>query len=294
MNVEFPKTTPDPQKQENKKKVILGLVILALVLLLIILPQLLLILALIGAIAGLIAVFVGRVPGIAGANRQTAVKGTGLLCAFVIVAGIAVGVKGPAPENNDTAAPAANDGQAVPAEPAISSETPTPTPSPTPTLTDYIGQECESDDLVMEQGLEQLFCDQEADGSLVWVTTQEHERLVLAEQEAAEKAKAKAAAEQAEKEAAAKKAAEQKAAKEKAAAEKAAAEKKAKQETEKKAAPRSTPKPTPKSTPKPEPVQSRHFKNCSEARSAGAAPVYRGEPGYGKHLDRDGEGVGCE
>lgn len=36
------------------------------------------------------------------------------------------------------------------------------------------------------------------------------------------------------------------------------------------------------------------FANCAEARAAGAAPVRRGEPGYGPHLDRDGDGVGCE
>lgn len=36
------------------------------------------------------------------------------------------------------------------------------------------------------------------------------------------------------------------------------------------------------------------FRNCSAARAAGAAPVRRGEPGYGAHLDRDGDGVGCE
>jgi len=36
------------------------------------------------------------------------------------------------------------------------------------------------------------------------------------------------------------------------------------------------------------------FRNCTEARTAGAAPVYRGQPGYGEHLDRDGDGVGCE
>jgi hypothetical protein len=36
------------------------------------------------------------------------------------------------------------------------------------------------------------------------------------------------------------------------------------------------------------------FSNCAEARAAGAAPVRRGEPGYGPHLDRDGDGVGCE
>lgn len=38
----------------------------------------------------------------------------------------------------------------------------------------------------------------------------------------------------------------------------------------------------------------RTFANCSEARSAGAAPVRRGEPGYGPHLDRDNDGIGCE
>ncbi|WP_314172839.1 excalibur calcium-binding domain-containing protein [Streptomyces winkii] len=37
-----------------------------------------------------------------------------------------------------------------------------------------------------------------------------------------------------------------------------------------------------------------HYGNCSEARAAGAAPVHRGEPGYGRHLDRDGDGVGCD
>ncbi|WP_369010294.1 excalibur calcium-binding domain-containing protein, partial [Salmonella enterica] len=31
-----------------------------------------------------------------------------------------------------------------------------------------------------------------------------------------------------------------------------------------------------------------------EARAAGAAPVRAGEPGYGPHLDRDGDGIGCE
>ena len=39
---------------------------------------------------------------------------------------------------------------------------------------------------------------------------------------------------------------------------------------------------------------SRPFANCTEARAAGAAPVRRGDPGYVPHLDRDGDGVGCE
>ena len=40
--------------------------------------------------------------------------------------------------------------------------------------------------------------------------------------------------------------------------------------------------------------EGRAFANCSEARAAGAAPVRRGEPGYGPHLDRDNDGIGCE
>lgn len=42
------------------------------------------------------------------------------------------------------------------------------------------------------------------------------------------------------------------------------------------------------------PSGARAFANCAEARAAGAAPVRRGEPGYGPHLDRDGDGIGCE
>lgn len=38
----------------------------------------------------------------------------------------------------------------------------------------------------------------------------------------------------------------------------------------------------------------RAFRNCTEARQAGAAPVHRGDPGYGTHLDRDRDGIGCE
>lgn len=36
------------------------------------------------------------------------------------------------------------------------------------------------------------------------------------------------------------------------------------------------------------------FRNCAEARAAGAAPVRRGQPGYGSHLDGDGDGIACE
>jgi hypothetical protein len=37
-----------------------------------------------------------------------------------------------------------------------------------------------------------------------------------------------------------------------------------------------------------------YYENCDAARAAGAAPVLRGDPGYGSHLDRDGDGRACE
>jgi hypothetical protein len=39
---------------------------------------------------------------------------------------------------------------------------------------------------------------------------------------------------------------------------------------------------------------SAHYGSCAEARAAGAAPLYAGEPGYRSALDRDGDGVACE
>ncbi|WLP92189.1 excalibur calcium-binding domain-containing protein [Gordonia sp. NB41Y] len=36
------------------------------------------------------------------------------------------------------------------------------------------------------------------------------------------------------------------------------------------------------------------YSSCAQARAAGAAPLYRGQPGYSSSLDRDGDGVACE
>jgi len=36
------------------------------------------------------------------------------------------------------------------------------------------------------------------------------------------------------------------------------------------------------------------YRSCREARAAGAAPLYRGRPGYGAHMDGDGDGIACE
>lgn len=37
-----------------------------------------------------------------------------------------------------------------------------------------------------------------------------------------------------------------------------------------------------------------YYANCSAVKAAGAAPIYAGDPGYASHLDKDGDGIGCE
>ena len=37
-----------------------------------------------------------------------------------------------------------------------------------------------------------------------------------------------------------------------------------------------------------------YYENCDDARAKGAAPVYRGQPGYRAGLDSDNDGIGCE
>ena len=37
-----------------------------------------------------------------------------------------------------------------------------------------------------------------------------------------------------------------------------------------------------------------YYAKCADARAAGAAPLYRGDPGYRSGLDRDGDGIACE
>ena len=42
------------------------------------------------------------------------------------------------------------------------------------------------------------------------------------------------------------------------------------------------------------PAAAAYYANCTAVRQAGAAPIYAGQPGYSRKLDRDGDGVGCE
>ena len=57
------------------------------------------------------------------------------------------------------------------------------------------------------------------------------------------------------------------------------------------------PTPTPIPPPPPPtatPVREVYYANCTAVREAGVAPIRIGQPGYGTHLDRDGDGIACE
>lgn len=54
------------------------------------------------------------------------------------------------------------------------------------------------------------------------------------------------------------------------------------------------PAPPPPPPPAPEPPPAVYYANCDAVRAAGAAPLYRGQPGYRSGLDRDNDGVACE
>ncbi|MDE8650122.1 excalibur calcium-binding domain-containing protein [Novosphingobium album (ex Liu et al. 2023)] len=43
-----------------------------------------------------------------------------------------------------------------------------------------------------------------------------------------------------------------------------------------------------------EPQAGDHWPGCDDARAAGTAPIYRGEPGYSPGMDGDDDGVACE
>lgn len=42
------------------------------------------------------------------------------------------------------------------------------------------------------------------------------------------------------------------------------------------------------------PQEGDHWHGCNDARAAGTAPIYRGEPGYREGMDGDSDGIACE
>jgi hypothetical protein len=42
------------------------------------------------------------------------------------------------------------------------------------------------------------------------------------------------------------------------------------------------------------PQEGDYWRGCDDARAAGTAPIYRGEPGYREGMDADSDGIACE
>lgn len=194
----------------------------------------------------------------------------------------------------------------------------TATATPTPTATNPAQSSCTAVDESHTYNGEIYICTADNNEQLVWLAEAESRSLVEAREAKAKAAAAKLAADKAAAQKAAAKAAADKIAAEKAAA-KAAADKRAaekvaaeaaaaRQAAEKaaadqaaaaraaadRAAQQAAAEQAAQQAVVPAAPASVYYGNCSAARAAGAAPVYAGSPGYGTHLDRDRDGVGCE
>jgi hypothetical protein len=161
----------------------------------------------------------------------------------------------------------------------------------TPTATNPANSTCLTASENQKYNDDVFVCTMGSDQRLVWLSESESKRVVAlkaaADKAAADKVIAdKAAAEKA----AVDKAAADKVAADKVAADKAAADKAA---AAKAAAAKTVPV-APVAPAVPAAPAAAPFANCTAARAAGAAPVYRGTPGYGTHLDRDADGIGCD
>lgn len=177
---------------------------------------------------------------------------------------------------------------------AASSASATPAPASPETvivgedIKDRLGTGCDDDTMGVKQGPVTIWCDPEdGKGPLVWVGVKGHE--------AANKVQA------AELRAARKQVAEQKAARKKAEADRRAVEKREAEEAARQAEAKAAQaraererRAQQQEARQKQQGQDVYYQNCDAARAAGAAPVHKGDPGYAKHLDRDGDGVGCE
>ncbi|GAA5227013.1 excalibur calcium-binding domain-containing protein [Paeniglutamicibacter antarcticus] len=265
------------------------------IILLIVAPMLVFLLSIIAFIIGLVALVRGRmkwarIPHRAGAGALTGAAGV-----LFIVSTLVFGSSLPEPT----------------ATPGVAAEAESAAPTETPDLASFLGQSCDADHLVMTQGTQNNYCDQDNSGALVWVDQATHQKTeetakATAEKKAADQAKAsEEAAEKKAADAQAKQDADAKAKQD--AAKKSAAEAKAKQQAEAKPTPKPIPKAKAPAKPKvvqpapqkPQPKKksapsATYYKNCTAVRAAGADPIYRGDPGYSSKLDRDGDGVACE
>lgn len=167
---------------------------------------------------------------------------------------------------------------------ASASPTVTPTPTPTPTATAPKSTSCVTENATESYPPKVYICTKSDAGTLLWMESSESKRVTDARAAAA---------------AAAAKAAADKAAADKAAADKAAADAAAQAAAQAKADADAAAAKAQQDQAQARQVQqvapsSVYYANCTAARAAGAAPIYRGQPGYRPALDRDGDGIACE
>lgn len=186
--------------------------------------------------------------------------------------------------------------QAGATQSASTSASATPTPTPTPTPTAPKSASCVTENATESYPPKVYICTKSDAGTLVWMERSESKKVTdaraaaAAAKAAADKAAAdKAAADKA----AADKAAADQAAADKAAADAAAAQAAAAQAAQAAAAQAQQDQAQARQVQPPAP-SSVYYANCTAARAAGAAPIYRGQPGYRPALDRDGDGIACE
>ena len=296
------------KRRKNVRWIWLGIAVALLILLGIAgaLPGLMILAGIIALILGIVALLANGIKWARIPNRKFGAGVAGAALVLTIAGGALSGTEG-------TAGP-----EALLEEPAVAETLQAD-------LASFIGKPCEFDYQVMTQGDDNNFCDEDSTGVLVWVDQETHDRAeadlavareaetqkkldetAAAEAKEAEQAKEAAQAKEAEAAAKAKEAAEAKkveaaaAAKAKEVAEakkaKAAAAAKAKKTADAKAAlaaEQARKKKNAEAEARKSP-SSTYYKICTAVRNAGAAPIYRGEPGYSRKLDRDGDGIACE
>ena len=260
-------------------------IVAALVLLLVILSAastgfagVLIILGIVALLTGLYALIFKRQSWVGLPHRKSAgvVAAAGVV-AFMVGGGVA----------GATATP-----ESVPEKSALVAS-PKPSPSATPTATSPANSPCTTAGESRKYNDKLFICTMGSNERLVWLDETESKRVVALKVAADKAAADKAAADKlAADKVVAEKLAADKAAADKVAADKAAADKlAAEQAAAAAAAAAAKAAPAPFVAPAPAAV---YYKNCTAAKAAGAAPIYKGSPGYGTHLDRDRDGIGCD
>ncbi len=166
----------------------------------------------------------------------------------------------------------------------------TASPSPTPTPESRLLTECASDGTSFVEPAGILKCTKNDKGVLVWMTEKDAKVLGDARAEATQAAVAKAASDKAR----AVKAEADKVETARVAAAEAAAPKAAADEAARVAAEKAAQQQAPAPQPLVEAPAAVYYANCSEARAAGAAPLFVGQPGYRSGMDGDSDGIACE